>query len=521
MQRRALGLPVLLIALIAACASTPGATLEPAPTIAAGTPAPATPTLAAPIPTPTTSLPSPIASPTLSLVPIVTPTATSSGTPPPSPEVTATNAPDSGIWRPLPGFPPPTSDIRDVAADPFDFVVAGSVARADGCPDAHIWMSLPDGDWFDAINGDTHNTTVVALTQPYGWPAFGHAGSGGCGAGEVIAYMPSDKADWYQPTVTGFLRGDEILDAIQRPSFDGVIASGAFADDGSHAGVWLGQIALRGVFRRASQPPATLGELTGLGVMGQTVFGFDNTADRPAWYSADSGDRWQRSPFRPDFWFVDRESVTFQGTGFVGGSACCTSPGTSAGMILDSKNGVDWQPATPLGLASPIEDMATMPTGLIAVSSSRDVYLSTDGTDWRRGPRLPVSSGDERLFVAATKTQVMVISNAGAWLAAVADLDATRWSEPAPAAQVPAIGDTYPRFSVNSACSPGPVRFDLRTWMPDPATLVNGDWPPRFDPNRERGELTFAASNRLVFAGEHGATVDFVPSPPAEGAPCA
>jgi len=74
---------------------------------------------------------------------------------------------------------------------------------------------------------------------------------------------------------------------------------------------------------------------------------------------------------------------------------------------------------------------------------------------------------------------------------------------------------------MNTTCGPGPIRFDLRTWMPDPATLTNGDWPPRFDPYMERGKLTFAAQNRLVFTGEHGATVDFVPSLPAEGVPCA
>ncbi len=510
MWRDRLRSPVVLIALVAACTSTPTATMGPTPAKSTGSFAPTiAPTLPTVVLTPTASVQSPTASGAPSWLST------------PSPEATPTFAPDTSIWHPLLDFPPPNADVRDVEADRYDFVVGGSVVRTDGCPDAHIWTSLPDGDWLDAINGATHDATVAALTKPYGWPAFGYSGPAGCGAGEVTAYMPSDKADWYQPTVSGFLPGDEVLDAVQLSSFDGVIASGAFADDVSHAGVWLGHIALRGAFHRSRQPPATLGELSGLGVMGATVFGFDSTADRPAWYSEDSGETWQASPFGPDFWFVNGDSVTFEGAEYVGGSACCTSPGVSAGMIVSSSDGIGWQPATPLGLAAPIADMAAMPAGLIAVSSSRDVYLSADGSEWRQGPRLPLSVADEHLFVAATESQVLVISHSDAWLAAVANLDPRLWPTRAPAAETPVVGDAYPRYALSTACGPGPMRFDLRTWMPDPATLVDGNWPPRFDPNLERGKLTFAARDRLEFVGEHGATVNFMPSPPTEGAPCA
>jgi hypothetical protein len=513
MEHRRLSLLVLLISLLTACSSTPSATVGPSPTARPATSAP-TATPALPTATPASDL-----TPLPTDVPIITPTPTPDATPYPSP-VAPSPTPGSGIWQALPDFPPPAADISDVAADADEFVVAGATTQADGCPDGHIWTG-PDGGWFDAIHVDTHNATVLALTQPFGWPAFGHAGWGGCGASEVTAYMPTDKADWFQPTLTGFLGGDEVIDAVQLPSFDGVVASGALADDGDHAGVWLGQVALHVAFRRSSQPPTTMGELTGLGVVDQTVFGFDSTADRPAWYSADSGDTWQGSPFRPDFWFINSDSAAFEGTEFVGGSACCTSPGVRAGMILSSTNGIDWQPVTPLGLAASVWDMAALPTGLIAVTAGRDVYLSSDGSDWRKGPRLPSGAADGQLFVAATDTQVLVVSNSGAWLASAADLDAARWPKPTPAADVPAVGDVYPRFGMNTTCPPSPIRFDLRTWMPDPTTLVDGAWPPSFDPNQERGKLTFAAQDRLVFTGEQGAMVDFEPSAPVESAPCA
>ena len=328
--------------------------------------------------------------------------------------------------------------------------------------------------------------------------------------------------------VRGPTSSDRVVDAAGLEWH--LLVTGRYADDEEHMGVWLSernQEEARRWRRAADPPPAGFGEtITQLAVMSDLVTGFDDTANRPVWFSRDGGDSWTNSDFQPTYHMRINDSMAFVDDIVAIGSACCTLPDVRAGIALTSSDGATWASLEPGALRSVPQAVIYTSAGYIAVG--RETYLSADGLSWRVGPPLPGYDGESALVAAANEDgrdleTVIVVGAGKTWSARLSDL-ARFWSDESPAAERPEIGIDYP-YNLLTHCGreAGRIRFDLRTWLPDPTSLVDGGWPTSFDDPAEPGTLTLVAEDLLEFTGDsRGDTVGYQPTDePPEPIPCA
>jgi len=457
----------------------------------------------------------------------------SSSTPTDRPTPASSSEPD-GIWRVVesPGFGATVSAIR---AASNSFVAAGWVeAPTARCPErriATIWWWRGER-WSGGQQDGGRNAAIFQLVfSSYGFgplAAVGYEGSQGCAGDGLALWGASDKSDFYRVSaVRGPTSSDRVVDAAGLERH--LLVTGWYGDDEEHMGVWLSernQEEARRWRRAADPPPARFGEtITQLAVMGDLVAGFDDTVTRPVWFSRDGGDSWTNSDFQPTYHMRIIDSMVFVDDIVAIGSACCTLPDVRAGIALSSSDGATWTSLEPEALRSVPQAVIYTSAGYIAVG--RETYLSADGNSWRVGPPLPGYDGESELVAAANEDgrdleAVIVVGGGKTWSARLRDL-AQFWSSESPAAERPGIGIHYP-YNLLTHCGPegGTIRFDLRTWLPDPSSLVDGGWPTSFDNPGEQGTLMLVAEDLLEFTGDsRGDLVRYQPTDdPPEQVPC-
>jgi hypothetical protein len=522
------GMALPLVVVLASCQGTPTPTASPTSSPAAETPS------ATPFVSPT---PDPTQSQAATLAPTTTPTTLSTVQPTVEPPPTATVEPTfdpNVIWRVGQGIPAGATITAIAIRDP-DFVVGGFVdAPTPQCPsrrDARMWGSADGADWYDIELEKAANARVdVIAASAYGLPAIGHRGSYLCRDDSAAVWHPTDKSDWFLMDNSGF-PGGAPLAALGVGDHFVVTGDGR---DPDRTGVWLLRVNFYegAVFEAAIRPPERGGyAMESLAAIGDTVVGFTGGSTLPAWYSNDGGDIWDNSGLQPSYWFQSTDTAAGDGGFYAVGRACCVAPDEWAGALWASSDGRDWAPvADQPTFARPIETIVATPTGYIALGEQ--TYLSSDGRDWRLGPPLPGYDPDDdflvdgsvspyQLSAAVFGTKIVVVTPRGQWFASTTDLDADLWPREAPRADLPRVGQSV-AGSVFTHCGVnGALDFGLRMWVPDDASLVDGDYPPSFD-DLERGRFTLVTQDRLEFTNRRGVVLVYYPTDdPPESFACA
>ncbi len=382
-----------------------------------------------------------------------------------------------------------------------------------------------DGRWSGAEIGPNRDATMVgAETTPYGWAwtAVGNDGTPNCprsGDGAAV-WGSTDKSDWYRvPRVSGFAADDVIVDVIW--GGENLIATGFAADDEQHMGVWISRSEVDWRLARGSPPSVWGSMLDHLALVGGNVVAVADYTGRPIWYSSNGGDRWFNSDFRPPFAFDPTDSISNGETMVVVGQACCTEPGVLAGIALSTTDGETWTLSDPIAFESVPQAVVTVNDGFLALG--RETYYSSNGRDWLSGPRLTAYEDDGPLAATSSDRRVAVVGEEWTWIATFDDLEQAISIDAAVPALRPQVGEQY-NHTVRTHCGVegGYLRFDLRTWVPDPASLVDGGFPASFEDPGEEGTLTFTGADELTFVGRHGDEVRFVAAdPPSEPVLCA
>ena len=444
------------------------------------------------------------------------------------------------MWHVIEGFPPAGASLSAiVAARHGGFVIAGSAAApSDACPsgrDARLWTSSDGVAWSEARLEDAANAAADLLVDGApGLPAaVGTTGTPGCPGFGPVAWTAADGSEWKRSTATGLLAGDDVGDVVTVAEGQDLVASGRFADDEALMGIWQVRFEADGSrWRAATEPPPSLhgSTLRALASNGDVVVGFDGSRNPHVWYSADAGATWTGSDFTTSYRFLTTDSASGGSSGFVAaGRACCGLPDQEYGMVIRSDDGRAWTEARPgIDFARPIEALVNTPVGWIALGE--ETYVSSDGADWRLGPALPGFESKVhlvnrvpvpyRLAVAGDASQLVAITPERVWRASLADLAPGRWPASAPAAAMPAVGQSY-EATLFTHCGPfnGPLYFDARSWVPD---LPEGYFPLSFDSHYEPGTLAFVAEDRLEFTGTRGDVVTYLPTDDPPGRiPCA
>jgi hypothetical protein len=390
-----------------------------------------------------------------------------------------------------------------------------------------VWTWDPVYGWFDVFVGTRVSGTIDVLIGPYLHAAIGHSTTG-CDSLSPAMFAPTDKADWYWANVAGLSGRDEFVDGIGLLTPYYKVLTGSDVGDDNHMAVWIGSEA-DDTFRPASRPPERLhGEslysLAAIDEEGGVLVGFDGTATMPAWYSTDFGDTWQNSNEQPPFWFRATDAVSMGDRLFAAGWACCAGLDQRVGMVVSSDDGVHWDWRDAQLLPTFPEAIVSTDDGLVLLGS--ETYVSSDGVDWRTGPRLPGYAGGEPmiagadLFAASANSVVLAATPSGQiWRASVNDL-APDGRPVVTSVELPHVGDSF-RTDLFTHCGPfnGPLYFGLRMWVPE---LPGDDWPESFDDSAERGTFEYVNDNVLEFTGSHGDIVVYRPTtdPPASF-PCA
>jgi hypothetical protein len=221
------------------------------------------------------------------------------------------------------------------------------------------------------------------------------------------------------------------------------------------------------------------------------------------WYSHDAGDTWHQSTFAPLYDDVVLDVVGEGGQFVAVGSACCTLPGTRAGVTLTSLDGQEWRESAIFdGIA---EAVTGIPNGYIAIGSSN--WMSRDGIDWRIAPPLPEFDSGEYppTLAVSSEVGVLVLNNANAWFAPSDSFDADASAETPRAPEMPQMGVRYPA-ELFLHCGWPPIHFGLQPWLPDPPFEDNINPPAGFD-DEDRGWLTQLSDDELVYESRNGTTV--------------
>ncbi len=479
---------------------TPSATVTSGPTSTTGGPSPATPTASA------------------------SPGASSSPQPPEQ----------TGVWQVSEAISASGAVVSEVESTggggffPDSFFALGWASDGSGdCSEATtavLWDER-DGRWSSADIGPNGNATMVgAETTPYGWAwtAVGNDGTPNCprsGDGAAV-WGSTDKSDWYRvPRVSGFAAEDVIVDVIW--SGQNLIATGFAAEDEQHMGVWISRSEIDWRGARGAPPSVWGNVLDHLAMVGGNVVAVANYTGRPMWYSSNGGDRCFNSDFRPGFAFEPTDSISNGETMVVVGQACCTGPGVLAGVALSTTDGETWTLSDPIAFETVPWAVVTVRDGFLAIG--RETYFSSDGKHWLSGPRLTAYEDDGQLAATSSDRRVAVVGEEGTWIATFDDLEQTMSVESAMPARRPQVGEQY-NHTVRTHCGAdgGYIRFDLRTWVPDPASLIDGQFPASFEDPGEQGVLTFTSADELTFVGSQGDEVRFVAvDPPPEPVLCA
>lgn len=505
------GMALLLVVVLASCQGTLSST--PLPTSSDATELPISTQLVTSGPDPTAS-PAPTSSEPSSTSTEPQPTPTE-----PSPTL-ATGPPGSRVWR-HPAALPSGLTITGLGYT-YEFIVAGHVAAPrDGCAErtrAHVWTSDFGSDWFDVFTGAQVFGTVDVVIDPYRGSAVG-SWSVDCEASPAV-WLPTDKSDWYQGEAVGLSSADQLVDGVGLLDSFSIVVTGWAADDPDHMGVWTARH-LEGIFTRASSPPESRygNTLSALTAMGETVVGFDGTGSVPAWYSLDAGDTWQNTGFQPPFWFHTTDADVTPDQVVATGFACCTFLGERVGVVVRSPDGIHWDTDGAPLLPTIPEAIVGTETQLVALG--KQVYVSRDGSDWRVAAPLPGYERGDPMFAATGEGLLMVASPSQIWLASLADLDPDRWPEPPAEVDVPRVGESYAGSLLTHCGVNGALMYGLRMWVPDDASLVEGDYPPSFG-DLERGEFVLTTDDRLEFTSQRGVVLVYHPTvDPPESFPCA
>jgi hypothetical protein len=193
------------------------------------------------------------------------------------------------------------------------------------------------------------------------------------------------------------------------------------------------------------------------------------------------------------------------------GGACCAAPGQEVGAAFWSTDGMAWQATAPATLPTAPSSLAGYPYNDVAVSMLIAVGLETYALDpsaaWTMGEPLP-GVEDVPFVASATLNEILVVGEGRSWMAPMYDVVT---QEDVPPVQPQAIGSTF-EFGLLTHCGPSVIQFDLRAWLPDPATLVGGEYPASFEDPAERGTLAYVAQDLLEFTGRQGDVVRFLPA---------
>jgi hypothetical protein len=387
-----------------------------------------------------------------------------------------------------------------------------------------MWESTEGLEWSPMLVDEVSNSAMSVLVDHQ--MAIGRAGAPGCPGDGVAVWGPTDKSDWYRDAPQGFEPGDVIVDAVEVGVDGRVLATGWTARGDSGAWITSLRYFTNGRWDAAEDPPRGSGNpLVALAATDQTVIGWDSTSTAPAWYSTDQGNTWANAEFQAPYWFQATEATASDGGFFAAGSACCTVPKVRSGAVLRSPDGRSWSASETAALRSLLQSVVATGFGLVAIGA--ETYVSTDGSQWTVGPPLPGYDGVERLFAAAAGPYILVASPTRVWVASSAAFRPEKWPNEAPRPDMPVVGTAYP-YHLATRCGPeSPIHFDLRTWLPDEASLLNGEWPRGLADPEDWGQLTFLERDILEFAGinsgrRRDTVVRFLPAeklPPSH--PCA
>ena len=186
--------------------------------------------------------------------------------------------------------------------------------------------------------------------------------------------------------------GDQIVDLVALDEPDVLLATGYADGDKDAMGVWSVRLDEAGSqWTRVRQPPpmSRRTALDKLASSDSTVVGFDGTPTSPAWLSTDAGQSWTNSTFQTSYLFTLTSSATVTDGFLASGRACCGLPTQVAGTLLLSADGQDWTASPgPSFFAKPVEAVATLPTGLIAIGEETYICLraAATGGSGRRCP---------------------------------------------------------------------------------------------------------------------------------------
>ena len=488
----------------------PSAALSPVPSpIGQPSPSPGPSPSAQPTGTPTSS---PTAFPTAS--PLPTPTQTD---PAPSP----TRPPSRFVA--VQGFPAPGERVTEIVATDSGFVAVGySDNPTDECPyrvDGRIWTSADGERWTRRDGGEFADTNLWGVVDAGSELfAFGYVGvPGDCPVPEGFGnnvWRSVDGVSWQQIT-SGIASENDRWNDIAVAG-DTLVVVGHFGESGDDesrgGGVWTSS---NGVdWQAASRSPDTF-ELVEVAALGSTVVAFgEDPSDGLAWYSTDTGDTWSAGKVNSGFAHYSFDLVAAHGRFVAVTSACCELPMTTVGVALSSTDGRTWSSATEahrdIG-----EKVVVMPGSFLTLTHAGETRLSTDGMNWRSGPRAPsldpfgsfisaAGSGAAGVVMVTYDLLPSGVRESAAWFAPLGDFNPGAWTEPAAPAAKPVIGEAY-RYLLYTHCGEENTRvaFDGSIWVIDEIEARGRG----FANPEDRGTITMLDQERARYRSRRGGSI--------------
>jgi len=331
-----------------------------------------------------------------------------------------------------------------------------------------VWTSADGTTWDRQQTNIPHGYLEEVIEFKGTVYAFGHELEGSTGVGPGTVWRSSDGRSWELASVLTGARGHWkalVTTDTQLIAFSASSVSGNRTWLTADGGNW-------------QQPQGTSpGSYESAASLGLTVIVaggvFDNHVGLAPDVSLEDGRSWQKSPVESDY-EISPHLAANNGLLLAATSACCGVPSEYVGLTLASTDGLTWAPGEPL--KDPFSAALAIPGGFVALSDSGSTAVTADGVSWFSGPPMPAVEGnvDERnvwaygagptgvLFISADFRNAMEYDRR-LWFAPMDAFDLSKWTTPAPLAQRPEVGSSYP---ANIDYCPYSIRMDGQVWQP-------------------------------------------------------